>query len=484
MRLGGSPSSCFASSEFVSAIEAGRIANRCAMKQLYARRRSPMRSRIVNPAEEWYKPPREVATMRRALLRATLWMIASSTFAACGGGGSAPPMPSPSPTAAPSPTAVPSSFSVPISSSTQTIALPPMNGISGSVAIPGATGSGSTQVFVGASPTAGLPALTQASGSSATALYYASLLVSSPAVYSGAATATFSLPQADIASGTLYYLSIYDSNAPQAGWQQTIGPGSLSGNTLQFTATGATLGARLYGVVLYAVPPPSGTWTFTGKDTTGAALTQNGTLPNIALTNAQYGTVTVQYNFTATTSLASFTCPNTFSLLSGQGTITSFTINRTATSCSYSATDAFGRTQTELVTNTAPLLTPVAGTISGTWSAYESGCSPATPPVQCFGGGAVGSGTFPTVAIPLYGLGVPLTHAAVYLDGSAPLGMISYSVNGTCGQNAGGYIHSPVFPTPAGYLVSLDVTATGPVCTVLVTDIADGVFQNVQIVVQ
>ncbi|MBV8581217.1 MAG: hypothetical protein JOZ86_11380 [Candidatus Eremiobacteraeota bacterium] len=275
----------------------------------------------------------------------------------------------------------------------------------------------------------------------------------------------------------MYYLALYDANAPSSGWSKTIALGTLNGNTLQFSASGATLGAQVYGIVLYEVLPPSGTWTFTGKDTSGAALTLNGTLPNIALTNAQYGTVNVQYAFGATTS--NFNCPSTFIGPAPFSPITSFTVNRTSTSCSYVATDPFGRTQTERITNSAPLLSPVAGTVTGSWSADASGCS-AYSGVFCNGEWS-GSGAFPTVTVSQT-TGDPFTHVLVVLAGSAPLGMVTYSLNGTCGQNLGGYIHGGgPLPVPNSYPVAFDVSSSGPVCTVRVTDVADGIFQDVQI---
>ncbi|MBV8748382.1 MAG: hypothetical protein JO103_01580 [Candidatus Eremiobacteraeota bacterium] len=55
-------------------------------------------------------------------------------------------------------------------------------------------------------------------------------------------------------------------------------------------------------------------------------------------------------------------------------------------------------------------------------------------------------------------------------------------MNGTCGQNLGGYIPgSPLPDAQSSYPVAFDVSSSGPVCTVRVTDVADGIFQDVQI---
>lgn len=200
----------------------------------------------------------------------SLMFLCAALLSACGGGGatSTPPITSPTPTPTPSP--IPGSVQVVLSQSGQTVSLPSTGGLSGSVTVPAnnaAAGTTMQVTLINGIPAGGpVPAAIVRMSSTKTVLFSLEVQVSQTVTFNGFPGFTLTLPSTMPTSGQSFFIAAYQGTSSSAPLLTTIGPASVSGQTLTFppTATPLTLQAgTTYLLELYetasatASPSPS-----------------------------------------------------------------------------------------------------------------------------------------------------------------------------------------------------------------------------------
>lgn len=213
-------------------------------------------------------------------------VIAASILAACGGGGggggggslpgtSATPTPSPGPTS--------ESASVTLSTTTTTAVQFPAiaSGASGTITLPAANASTTAKLtFQSSLPTGvatpSLRARASIGGSNLQTLAVITLSVNATIAVSSTPAFSFTLSSAPTGDA---YVAYYDEHNPGLGWNVLLGPGTISGNTVAFTAQ--------------QLAPPL---TLVASDTYVFALVVSSTAATTPATSLSYsGTKTVNY---------------------------------------------------------------------------------------------------------------------------------------------------------------------------------------------
>jgi hypothetical protein len=180
-------------------------------------------------------------------------------------GGGASPTASPSPAAAPLPASA--TTTIPLSATAASASLGPvLGGYSSTITVPGGSSSAILTVTLAATQPAGTPAVqtvrrrahTIGGGTGIAPIAFVTIAANAPVTLGAAPAFSFSVPAATAGLGQPSYVALYDPSAsPQLGWTTFQGPGTVSGNTIAFTGSSATLKlvpGVTYDFVLFTVP--------------------------------------------------------------------------------------------------------------------------------------------------------------------------------------------------------------------------------------
>jgi virginiamycin B lyase len=276
----------------------------------------------------------------------TFWSLASVSIlfavlcAGCGGGSSTVPHggggpATATPTATPVPLPASATANIAVGSTGTTTSLGPvLGGYSSTITVPAGSGTAALAVTLSATQPGGTPAVqtvkrrTQSIGGTAVAPVAFVTMTSSATVTLGAAPVfSFTLPAGSASLAQTTYLALYDPTAsPQPGWTTFEGPGTVSGTTIAFTASSATVqltAGVTYDLALFTVASalPTATPTATPSPTPTPAATlppSPGTVIEYPLPNVDALAITVGPDgnlwFTTTYSIGKMTTTGTVTL--------------------------------------------------------------------------------------------------------------------------------------------------------------------------
>jgi hypothetical protein len=216
-------------------------------------------------------------------------VLAAAILAACGGGGGGgggsfccPATPTPTPIPLPTSEATTAPISATATTPVQFAAI--SGGVSGSITLPAANASTTANLtFQSAIPSSvTAPSMRELKGraiiggSNLQTLAYITLSVSSTIAVTSTPAFSFTLSSAPVGN---IYVAMFDENNPANGWNVLLGPGTISGSTVSFTAT--------------TFAPP---FTLTAKDTYVFALIASSSAANTQAASLSYtGTKSVNY---------------------------------------------------------------------------------------------------------------------------------------------------------------------------------------------
>jgi virginiamycin B lyase len=276
----------------------------------------------------------------------TFWSLASVSIlfavlcAGCGGGSSTVPHggggpATATPTATPVPLPASATANIAVGSTGTTTSLGPvLGGYSSTITVPAGSGTAALAVTLSATQPGGTPAVqtvkrrAQSIGGTAVAPVAFVTMTSSATVTLGAAPVfSFTLPAGSASLAQTTYLALYDPTAsPQPGWTTFEGPGTVSGTTIAFTASSATVqltAGVTYDLALFtvasALPTASPTATPSPTPTPAATLPPSpGTVIEYPLPNVDALAITVGPDgnlwFTTTYSIGKMTTTGTVTL--------------------------------------------------------------------------------------------------------------------------------------------------------------------------
>ena len=293
-------------------------------------------------------------------------LVMAALLCACGGGGSAVP-PTVTPTTAPTPVSTAAAVSIPVGAVPTTAALGTIAGQTASLTVPvAASGSGSVNAQLLATQPSVTPTLQsskrlpRAIGTSQlTPLLFVAFMPTVAFTFSSTPAFTFTFPAGfSLASGTQPYIALYDPTQPAAGWQNFLGPGTVTGSS----STGITIA---FASIANAVSFQANQTYIFALFTTGAIITVPTPTPSPIPTptpTAFPGGATIVATFITNAPAAARSATFTFGGTGGSPQTVALPANCSSPTCSVSVSAPIGSNSVQvlLYATTTGLGTPLA----------------------------------------------------------------------------------------------------------------------------